>query len=132
MSIEQAEAAGQLILLVEDNELNREVLQLQLGVLGYVAVEAADGKQALGIWHQHTFALVLTDCYMPEMDGFEFSQQIRRLEQSQKVSEPVPIIAVTANTMQEEWQRCQDSGMNGIITKPLALEELQEELTKWL
>lgn len=132
MSIEQSEAAGRLILLVEDNELNREVLQLQLGVLGYAAVEANDGKQALDLWHQHEFALILTDCYMPEMDGFEFSEQIRQLEQAKQVSEPVPIIAVTANTVQEEWAHCKQSGMNGIITKPLALEELGEELAKWL
>ena len=69
---------------------------------------------------------------MPEMDGFELAQQIRMLEQSDQVSEPVPIVAVTANTMQEEWQRCQDSGMSAIITKPLALDELKTELAKWL
>lgn len=132
MSIEQAEAAGNLILLVEDNEVNREVLQLQLSVLGYTSVQANDGKQALDYLKKYDIALILTDCHMPGMDGYELSREVRRIEQDSNKSDAMPIIAITANTMQDEWRRCEESGMNAFISKPLELELLQDELLKWL
>ena len=88
---------GQLILLAEDNETNREVLMEQLRLLGYAAEAAEDGAVALQKWRTGRYALLLTDCHMPNMDGFELTAAIRELEGEQRRS---PIIAITANAMQ--------------------------------
>lgn len=130
LSVKEAEDYGCLILLAEDNEVNREVINLQLSTMGYTAMTACDGKEALDLWTQHKFALVLTDCHMPEMDGFELSENIRQAETA--TGAHVPIIAVTANAMQEELQHCLDSGMDGCITKPVELDVLGKELNKWI
>lgn len=119
-----------LILLVEDNELNREVINMQLSTLGYSSVVAADGREALELWKNKTFDLVLTDCHMPEMDGFELTQAIRKEELD--VGDHVPIVAVTANTISEERDRCMDSGMDDVLTKPVDMEDLDRVINKWL
>ena len=125
----QAQAAGRLILLAEDNEINQEVMQEQLRLLGYVCECAADGEQALALWRSGRFALLLTDCHMPHMDGFELTGSIRR---EQAAGLHLPIIAVTANAMQGEAQRCRDAGMDDYLCKPLRLDELGPMLSKWL
>jgi CheY-like chemotaxis protein len=128
-SIEQAMAAGQLILLAEDNETNREVMQEQLRILGYACEMAEDGLIALDKWRSGRYALLLTDCHMPNMDGFELASAIRSAEPE---GVHLPIIAVTANAMQGEAQRCIERGMDGYLSKPLRLKELGPMLTKWL
>lgn len=119
-----------LILLVEDNELNREVINMQLSTLGYAARVAADGREALELWKNETFDLVLTDCHMPEMDGFELTRAIRKEEAN--VGSRIPIIAVTANTISEERDRCMESGMDDCLTKPVDMDELEHVISKWL
>jgi PAS domain S-box-containing protein len=79
-TIEVAETAGQLILLAEDNETNQQVIRQQLGMLGYAVQVADNGRQALELWRQGRFALLLTDCHMPEMDGYDLSRAIRAEE----------------------------------------------------
>ncbi|TXI89466.1 MAG: PAS domain S-box protein, partial [Burkholderiaceae bacterium] len=116
MTVEEAFSRGQLILLAEDNETNREVLMEQLRLLGYAAEAAEDGVIALQKWRTGRYALLLTDCHMPNMDGFELTAAIRQLERDQKHS---PIIAITANAMQGEAQRCRDRGMDDYLSKPL-------------
>lgn len=121
--------AGRLILLAEDNETNREVVLEQLGMLGYAAEVAHDGEMALALWRRGRFALLLTDCHMPHMDGFELTKAIRGEERK---GEHLPIIAVTASAMQGEAQRCRDSGMDDYLSKPLRLKELAALLARWL
>jgi len=120
---------GRLILLAEDNETNREVMLEQLGMLGYAAEVAYDGVMALELWRSGRFALLLTDCHMPNMDGFELTKAIRREEFK---GAHLPIVAVTANAMQGEAQRCRDGGMDDYLSKPLRLTELAKLLARWL
>ncbi|MCC6374905.1 MAG: response regulator, partial [Moraxellaceae bacterium] len=89
-----------------------------------------NGLEALTLWHQHRFALVITDCHMPEMDGFELTQKIRLLEQSD--SKLCPIIAFTANALRGETERCLSAGMNDYLSKPLEIQALHRTLQKWL
>ena len=128
-SAEQAFAANRLILLAEDNEVNRDVMQEQLRLLGYAAEVAEDGVMALQMWRTGRYALLLTDCSMPNMDGFELTQAIRQCEPA---GQRLPIIAVTANAMLGEAQRCLASGMDDYLSKPLRMTELGQMLTKWL
>jgi CheY-like chemotaxis protein/HPt (histidine-containing phosphotransfer) domain-containing protein len=133
--VEQALARGQLILLAEDNETNREVIQEQLSLLGYTCEVAEDGAVALAMWQngqttgKPRYALLLTDCHMPHLDGFGLTDAIRRAEPP---GTRLPIIAITANAMQGEAQRCRDRGMDDYLTKPLRMRELSPLLTKWL
>ena len=128
-SVEEAVATGQLILLAEDNETNREVMQEQLRLLGYTCELAEDGVEALHMWISGRYALLLTDCNMPNMDGFELTAAIRH---AQCEGPRLPIIAVTANAMQGEAMRCLERGMDDYLSKPLRLNELGPMLTKWL
>ncbi len=128
-SVEIALATHRLILLAEDNEINREVMQEQLRLLGYTAEVAEDGVVALQMWRSGRYALLLSDCHMPNMDGFELTAAIRREEKS---GDRLPIIAVTANAMQGESVRCLEHGMDDYLAKPLRLNELKAMLKKWL
>ena len=128
-SIEQAAASGHLILLADDNETNRDVMCAQLHLLGYAAEAVEDGVTALEKWRTGRFALLLTDCQMPLMSGFDLTALIRFEEGS---DHHLPIIAVTANAMQGEAKRCLDSGMDDYLSKPLRMAELGPMLAKWL
>lgn len=127
---ESVSAKDGLILLAEDNELNREVINMQISTLGYTAMTAADGSEALELWKKHTFALVLTDCHMPVMDGFALAKAIRHEEVT--TGGHVPIIAVTANAISEERNRCLASGMDDCLTKPIEMDELDRAIHQWL
>ena len=118
-----------LILIAEDNETNRDVLHEQLQLLGWSADVAVDGVQALAMWARGSYALLLTDCHMPNMDGFELTAAIRQLEPP---GTRHPIIAVTANAMQGEADRCRAAGMDDYLSKPLRLQQLRLMLAKWL
>jgi len=128
-SVEDAVRSQRLILLAEDNEVNREVLQAQLGLLGFACEVAVDGVDALVLWRSGRFSLLLTDCNMPNMDGFELTGEIRQLEVA---GMHFPIIAITANAMLGEAQRCRDRGMDDYLSKPVRLVELDAMLKLWL
>lgn len=128
-SVEVAGLSGQLILLAEDNETNREVMQAQLKLLGYASEVAEDGVAALTLWRTGRFAMLLTDCHMPHMDGFELTQAIRQAEPK---GARLPIVAITANARQGEAERCRARGMDDYLSKPLRLKELGSMLTKWM
>ncbi|MBV5299046.1 MAG: PAS domain S-box protein, partial [Rhodoferax sp.] len=128
-SVEQALAIGQLVLLAEDNETNRHVMTAQLRLLGYATEVAIDGVQALAMWRTGRYALLLTDCHMPHMDGFELTEAIRQAEAKGK---RFPIVAITANAMQGEAERCRARGMDDYLSKPLRMVELAPMLQKWL
>ena len=117
------------MLLVDDNETNRDVMSEQLRLLGYACELAEDGVQALAMWRSGRYALLLTDCHMPHMDGFELTETIRQTEAKGR---RLPIVAITANAMQGEAQRCLARGMDDYLSKPLRMAELAPMLQKWL
>jgi len=127
---EEARAHGQLILLAEDNLTNQDVIRRQLGLLGYACDVTNDGVEALKAYKAGGYALLLTDCHMPEMDGYELTGAIRALEHG--TGARFPIIAVTANALQGEAERCLASGMDDYITKPIAMPALVAALKKWM
>jgi CheY-like chemotaxis protein/HPt (histidine-containing phosphotransfer) domain-containing protein len=130
-SPDTAAARGQLVLLAEDNEISREVIEEQLDLLGHACERAENGRVALQMWNRSPtrYALLLTDCHMPQMDGFALTEAIRAAEPSGR---RLPIIAITANTMQGEARRCLQGGMDDYLSKPLRLQELASMLQKWL
>ncbi|MBT3702100.1 MAG: response regulator, partial [Alphaproteobacteria bacterium] len=126
----QALAAGTLILLAEDNPTNRQVIGRQLNKLGYVCEMADDGKLALAAWRSKQYALLLTDCHMPYMDGFELTAAVRADEKNG--NRRAPIVAVTANALEGEAERCIAAGMDDYLSKPLAMVDLKNTLRKWM
>jgi signal transduction histidine kinase/CheY-like chemotaxis protein len=116
------------ILLVEDNPVNQLVAKGMLSKLGYEVVVSGHGGEALEQLEQQAFDLVLMDCNMPVMDGYEASRQIR---QSGRWPE-LPIIALTANAMPEERERCRVAGMSDYLAKPFRKAELQSLLEQWI
>ena len=129
-TIEEAEAAGTLILVAEDNPTNRDVIGRQLKLLGYAAEFRNDGKLALEAWRSKPYAMLLTDCHMPEMDGFELTQSIRETEQDG--GQRLPIIAITASALEAEVERYFESGMDDFLAKPLEMPKLKATLKKWM
>ena len=119
-----------MILVAEDNTINQLVIQRQLGQFGYEADMASDGAEALDAYRKGDYGLLLTDCHMPEMDGFELTQAIRELEKGDGTR--IPIIAITANALQGEAGRCIAAGMDDFLTKPVELDKLGMTLEKWL
>jgi signal transduction histidine kinase/CheY-like chemotaxis protein/HPt (histidine-containing phosphotransfer) domain-containing protein len=119
------------LLVVEDNAVNQTVVMGILELLGYSADIRADGRGALRALQQTAYTLVLTDCQMPEMDGYELSRLIR--DPRSKVLNPqIPIIAVTANSLSGDRERCLAAGMDDYLSKPLRPELLDEILTRWM
>ncbi|WP_188260755.1 DUF3369 domain-containing protein [Azospirillum tabaci] len=119
------------ILVAEDHPTNRQVIQRQLALLGQAADLAEDGVQALALWRNGDYALLLTDCQMPEMDGFELTRLIRA-EEAAKGRPRLPIIAVTANAMAGEAQRCLSAGMDDAVSKPVEIGQLRRLLDRHL
>lgn len=129
--IEEAQAQNQLILVVEDNLYNQDLFKRQLAMLGYQCIIADNGKVALQLIEQYSFALIITDCHMPIMDGYEFAKTRRTQEQTQGLHY-LPIIAATANALSGERQVCIDAGMDDYIAKPIVLQKLNAKLKKWI
>jgi signal transduction histidine kinase/AmiR/NasT family two-component response regulator len=112
------------IILAEDNKINQLVGVKQLKKLGYQNVQIVEtGIAAVAAWQQNGVDIILMDCQMPEMDGYEATQMIRKLEQEQALP-PVPIIAMTANAMQGDRELCLAAGMDHYISKPVSEREL--------
>ena len=116
------------ILLVEDNPVNQLVAKGMLSKLGCDVVVAAHGGDALSRLEQKTFDLVLMDCNMPVMDGYEATRLIRQRGRWPKL----PIVALTANAMPEERERCRSAGMNDYLAKPFRREELAALIDVWV
>ncbi|KUE84691.1 hypothetical protein ASL20_32520 [Cupriavidus necator] len=118
-----------LILVAEDDAINQQVILRQLGLLGYAAELAKDGKEALLLWRSCRFSLILTDLNMPEMDGYELATAVR---QEEDLGSRIPILALTANALQDEMTRAKAVGFDGYLTKPLHLNLLREALERSL
>ncbi|HUG04133.1 MAG TPA: ATP-binding protein, partial [Steroidobacteraceae bacterium] len=125
----QAARTGRLILVAEDNETNQQVIQRQLAMLGFAADLAGDGREALMRWESGLYALVLTDLHMPLMDGYDLARAIRLGESGRART---PIVALTANALRGEADRCRAAGMDDYLSKPAPLRQLQAVLEKWL
>lgn len=116
------------VLLVEDNEVNQEVALSMLDILGCKVMVANDGHQALAQVAEKQFDLVLMDCQMPGMDGFQATRELRKRE-GEKAE--IPVVALTANAMKGDRERCIAAGMNDYLSKPFELEQLREVLLRW-
>jgi signal transduction histidine kinase/ActR/RegA family two-component response regulator len=119
------------LLLVEDNLINQKVALLQLRQLGYGADVASNGGEALSALAAKPYDLILMDCQMPEMDGFAATRAIRAGEVF-GADPNVPIVALTANAMAADLDKCREAGMNDCLTKPVHFPTLSAALTKWL
>ncbi len=124
-------AAGLRVLAVDDYEVNLEVLVGQFEILGVELDTATNGIEALTLWRDKPYALVLTDIHMPDMDGFELTRQIRAEEGAKADGRRTPIVAMTANTLKGEADRCLAAGMDDYLTKPLTLDRLHEAVARW-
>ncbi|HAL57746.1 MAG TPA: hypothetical protein DCP63_15070 [Bacteroidetes bacterium] len=116
------------ILIVEDNKINQRLLQKMLLNLGYGSEVAGNGLEAIAALERSHFDLVFMDISMPVMDGLEATRQI--LERWKEHERPT-IIAVTANTTDEDKEKCSQAGMNDFISKPLRFDDLQRALERW-
>jgi PAS domain S-box-containing protein len=117
------------VLVAEDNVINQLVIVQQLSVLGYAVQAVNNGREALEELEKAPFDLVLMDCQMPELDGYEATRLIREGPEEMR---RVPIVALTAHAMKEDLDRCLDVGMNDTITKPFTEEALRRKLEHWL
>jgi len=118
------------VLLVEDNFINQGVAQAMLSKLGLKSQIANNGQEAVERASKYDFDLVLMDCQMPVMDGYEATKAIRALPDGRGAA--LPILALTANAMQDDRQKCLSAGMDGFLAKPFTLPELRATLLCWL
>jgi CheY-like chemotaxis protein len=121
--------AGKRILVLEDRLVNQTVIQGQLKALNMICTLAPDGIKALEVLQEAQFDLVLCDCSMPEMDGYEFTRMLRRQEPS---GQRIPVIALTANDSQEDINESVMAGMDDFLSKPVTADALVNMLAKWL
>jgi PAS domain S-box-containing protein len=121
-------SSGWRILVAEDNAINQKVVGAMLQGLGCRVDIANNGREALELWKHGIYDLILMDCQMPELSGFEVTIAIRQIEGKMRT----PIIAMTAQAYAEDRQRCADAGMDDHLAKPLTKSELRSILAKWL
>jgi len=119
------------ILVAEDNPVNQKVAQAMMRKIGLNADVASNGREAIDALQNILYDLVLMDCQMPEMDGFEATRRIRK-DVSGMLNPRIPIIAMTASTMQGDKEKCIQAGMSDFIAKPVQQKELVEMLARWL
>ena len=119
------------VLVVEDNEVNRMIARELLRSFGVQVIEASDGAQAVDVLSRERVDLVLMDCQMPVMDGYQATQEIRRREAEQGLDR-MPILALTANAFDEDADRARTAGMDGHLAKPYTRAQLRELLNVWL
>ena len=118
---------GLRVLVAEDNPVNQKVAMRMLSKLGCAASAVANGAEALEAVQSQEFDVVLMDCQMPEMDGFEATRRIHELGLAQRP----PILALTANAMQGDKELCAQAGMDDYLCKPVELTILGEALSRW-
>ena len=118
------------ILLVEDNPTNQIVASIELRNLNLEVIIASNGREALSLLAEHNFSIVFMDCQMPVMDGYECTGEIRKKET--KTGKRVPIVAMTANAMEGDREKCLEAGMDEYISKPFESDKLEALVSKYL
>ncbi|MCO7186933.1 MULTISPECIES: ATP-binding protein [unclassified Pseudoalteromonas] len=118
------------ILLVEDNTFNQNLMVKQLAKLGYTCTLAENGEQGYESWQRDEYKLILTDCHMPVVDGYEMAKRIRQTEK-QLARKAIPIVAVTGAAVKNELENCHLYGINDCIGKPVQLERFKSVIEKW-
>ena len=137
---EEASRQGRLILVAEDNETNRRVIQQQIRLSGHAADFVTNGQEALERWRTRDYALILTDLNMPVMDGYALARAVREAEAGRDQTPGfvprdrarVPVVAFTANALPQEGVRCKAAGMDDYLVKPVRLARLVEMLALWV
>ena len=120
------------ILLVEDNVLNQKVVTFNLRKQNYNVTTVSNGQDAINKIKNNSFDLVLMDIMLPEMDGFEVTAEIRKYEQAGGIEKQIPIVALTANTLDNDRQKCIEAGMNEYLAKPFTAQELVAVIQKFV
>ena len=123
--------SDRIVLAVDDHPINRTLLARQLKELDLPVVLAENGIEALAYWRERQFALIITDCEMPKMDGYALAATIREIE-TREGRAHIPIIAWTAKTFPEDIALCAQAGMSDFLSKPATQGELSQILVKWL
>ena len=123
---------GKRVLVLEDRLLNQTVIQKQLRKLGVDCALVDNGVKGLEMLDRQRFDLILCDCSMPVMNGYEFTQALRLRESTQPVARHIPVIALTANAFREDVDRCLISGMDDFISKPVTIDRLAATMFRWL
>jgi len=119
------------VLVAEDNAVNQKLIVRLLEQAGCQVTVATDGSEALDALDKESFDLVLMDCQMPLLDGLAATGELRRREAAQAAPR-VPVVALTANAMPEDRERCLSAGMDDYLTKPLQRDALERVLERWL
>jgi CheY-like chemotaxis protein/HPt (histidine-containing phosphotransfer) domain-containing protein len=119
------------LLVVEDHPVNREVLVRQLDILGLAADTCEDGIEAMAATAEREYAVILADIHMPRMDGYELVEMLRARE-AERGTTRTPVVAITANAMRGEEERCLAAGMDAYLAKPVAIDRLSAILQRWL
>jgi len=120
------------ILIVDDNDINRQVTQAMLESLGYESEFAKDGDKALQATELEVFDLILMDCHMPVRNGYDTTKEIRQREEQSSQSKRIPIVALTADFLESNRKNCIDSGMDDYVAKPVTEQQLRVVLDRWL
>ena len=121
-----------IILIADDHPVNLRLIERQAALLGYSTELANDGLEALEKWKSGTFPILITDCHMPRMDGYELAREIRRIEAATGVKTPTSIIACTADAFASNAELCKQCGMDDYIAKPTTLAALNEKFGRWI
>lgn len=122
---------GTHILLVEDNRINQLYVKEVLEDMNCVVTTANNGEEAVALAEKQEFALIIMDCQMPVMDGYEAARRITSLKKTGLITGKLPIIALTANAMEADRQKCLDAGMDDYLSKPVRYRTLQEAVYFW-
>jgi two-component system sensor histidine kinase EvgS len=119
-----------VVLVIDDNAVNRQVLAEQLSLLGFASRLCDGAKSGLQAWRERDYALIFLDCQMPDIDGYDACRMMRR-EEAETGAKPSIVLALSARTGSEHTLACLEAGMNGVLTKPLNLNVLRATLDMW-
>jgi len=120
------------ILLVEDNVLNQKIVSFNLKKYNFTVTAVTNGQDAIEAVKSNNYRLILMDLMLPGMNGYEITGEIRKYETEKGVENQVPIIAITANTLDNDREKCFEAGMNEYLSKPFTAEQLLEKVMHFL